>query len=139
MDENGTLRHGGRLHSAIEACTCAGLFRMSGNYILLQTPAFYPAVVEVPSSFLRSLYDMNYDWWSDHLNDNPDTPSPEDWYGAENGLDICQPGGPIWVERNQTIPDSSVTNSPRVGLNNVPEPRKSIPWRFRVCKEFYWD
>jgi len=56
--------------------------------------------------------------------------------GAENGLDICQPGGTIWVERNQTIPDSSVTNSPRVGLNNVPEPWNSIPWRFWISKEF---
>jgi DNA-3-methyladenine glycosylase len=59
--------------------------------------------------------------------------------GAENGLDICQPGGPIWVERNEMIPDSSVTNSPRVGLNNVPEPWKSILWRFRVSKEFFLD
>ena len=59
--------------------------------------------------------------------------------GAENGMDICRLGGPIWVERNQTIQESSVTNSPRVGLNNVPEPWKSIPWRFRVSNEFFLD
>jgi DNA-3-methyladenine glycosylase len=58
---------------------------------------------------------------------------------AENGVDICQRGGAIWIEGNLTIPDSYVTNSPRVGLNNVPEPWKSIPWRFRVSEEFFLD
>lgn len=58
---------------------------------------------------------------------------------AENGVDICQRGGAIWIERNLTIPDSYVTNSPRVGLNNVPEPWKSIPWRFRVSEEYFLE
>lgn len=50
---------------------------------------------------------------------------------AMNGLDLCTPDSPLFVEPGITIPDSSVTISPRVGLTNVPEPWKSIPWNFR--------
>ncbi|MGW8250226.1 MAG: DNA-3-methyladenine glycosylase, partial [Anaerolineales bacterium] len=50
--------------------------------------------------------------------------------GSLNGIDICRPGAQIFVEKGEPIPDSSVTISGRVGLNNVPEPWKSIPWRF---------
>jgi DNA-3-methyladenine glycosylase len=49
---------------------------------------------------------------------------------AENGLDLCTPEAELFVEYGVTIPDSSVTNTPRVGLNSVPEPWKSVPWRF---------
>jgi DNA-3-methyladenine glycosylase len=50
--------------------------------------------------------------------------------GSLNAHDICGPDAQIFVEHGDPIPDSSVTKSPRVGLNNVPEPWKSIPWRF---------
>jgi len=49
---------------------------------------------------------------------------------AQNGLDICAPDSELFVEYAENIPDPSVTIGPRVGLNNVPEPWKSIPWRF---------
>jgi DNA-3-methyladenine glycosylase len=49
---------------------------------------------------------------------------------AQNDLDLCSPEAEIIVEFGQPIPDSSVTIGPRVGLNSVPEPWKSIPWRF---------
>jgi len=52
--------------------------------------------------------------------------------GSLNGLDLCSPGSPLFVELGDPIPDSGVTIGPRVGLNNVPEPWKSIPWRFLV-------
>lgn len=48
----------------------------------------------------------------------------------QNNLDLCDPDAEIFVESGVMIPDSSVTIGPRVGLNNVPEPWKSIPWRF---------
>jgi DNA-3-methyladenine glycosylase len=51
---------------------------------------------------------------------------------ALNGADLCAPDSVLFIEAGLSIPDSSVTNSPRVGLNNVPEPWKSIPWRFQV-------
>jgi DNA-3-methyladenine glycosylase len=49
-----------------------------------------------------------------------------------NGADLCAPGAALFIEIGEQIPDSSVTISPRVGLYTVPEPWKSIPWRFRV-------
>jgi DNA-3-methyladenine glycosylase len=52
--------------------------------------------------------------------------------GAFHGADLCSPGAKLFVEEGNPIPDESVTISPRVGLNNVPEPWKSIPWRFKL-------
>ena len=49
---------------------------------------------------------------------------------AQNDLDMCLPEAELFVETGETMPDSSVTIGPRVGLNSVPEPWKSIPWRF---------
>jgi DNA-3-methyladenine glycosylase len=70
---------------------------------------------------------------------------PEDWTngpakicqalaidGRMNGLDLCAPDASLFIETHLAIPDSSVTISPRVGLNSVPEPWKSMPWRFVV-------
>jgi DNA-3-methyladenine glycosylase len=50
--------------------------------------------------------------------------------GDLNGADLCDPDSEIFIEDGVAIPDSRVTNTPRVGLNTVPEPWKSIPWRF---------
>jgi len=49
---------------------------------------------------------------------------------AQNDTDLCVPEAEIFVEFGENIPDSCVTTGPRVGLNGVPEPWKSIPWRF---------
>jgi DNA-3-methyladenine glycosylase len=54
---------------------------------------------------------------------------------AQNGADLCDPEAEIFVEFGVNIPDSSVTNRPRVGLNSVPEPWKSMPWRFNARYE----
>jgi DNA-3-methyladenine glycosylase len=53
----------------------------------------------------------------------------------QNGADLCTPDGDLSVEFGETISDSSVTIGPRVGLTSVPEPWKSIPWRFRARYE----
>lgn len=50
--------------------------------------------------------------------------------GQLNAYDLCQPDSVLFVENCPPIPDSSVTTGPRVGLNSVPEPWKSKPWRF---------
>jgi DNA-3-methyladenine glycosylase len=50
--------------------------------------------------------------------------------GSLNGTDLCATEAPIFVEMGIQFPDSAVTISPRVGLNNTPEPWKSMPWRF---------
>ncbi|RME86862.1 MAG: DNA-3-methyladenine glycosylase [Anaerolineae bacterium] len=57
--------------------------------------------------------------------------------GTENGLDLCTQASGLWIEAGEPVPDEAVTTGPRVGLNNVPEPWKSIPWRFRV-QESAW-
>ena len=44
-----------------------------------------------------------------------------------NGIDLCDEKTPLFVEKGEAVPDSSVTIGPRVGLNTVPEPWKSIP------------
>jgi len=52
--------------------------------------------------------------------------------GSFNGADLCAQDAQLYVQDAGAIPDSSVTTGPRVGLNNVPEPWKSKPWRFMV-------
>jgi DNA-3-methyladenine glycosylase len=50
----------------------------------------------------------------------------------ENGLDLTERSGSLWIEEGVNIPNSLVTKGPRVGLNNTPEPWLSKPWRFLV-------
>ena len=54
-----------------------------------------------------------------------------------NGADLCDPTSQLLVEAGQPILDASVTTGPRVGLNKVPEPWKSVPWRFLVAGTDY--
>jgi DNA-3-methyladenine glycosylase len=54
--------------------------------------------------------------------------------GSHNGTDLCAPNAQIFVEMGEPVPDHAVTTSPRVGLNSVPEPWKSMPWRFLTTK-----
>ncbi|UCH58936.1 MAG: DNA-3-methyladenine glycosylase [Anaerolineales bacterium] len=49
-----------------------------------------------------------------------------------NGIDLCASQSEIFVEMEQQVSQTMITTGPRVGLNNVPEPWKSIPWRFRT-------
>lgn len=52
-----------------------------------------------------------------------------------NGCDLCEPSTPLFIEEQPRVSDSFVATGPRVGLNNVPEPWRSIPWRFRILPE----
>jgi DNA-3-methyladenine glycosylase len=52
-----------------------------------------------------------------------------------NGYDLCTQKAHFFLERAFRIPEEGVTTGPRVGLYNVPEPWKSIPWRFRAASE----
>ena len=51
---------------------------------------------------------------------------------SENGVDLTQTTGGIWIEPGVKVPNSLVTKGPRVGLNNTPERWLSKPWRFLV-------
>ena len=47
-----------------------------------------------------------------------------------NTVDLCDPKSGLWIESGEPVPDDVVTRSARIGLNSVPEPWRSIPWRF---------
>lgn len=51
---------------------------------------------------------------------------------GENQADLTATAQNLWIEAGAFVPDSAVTIGPRVGLNSVPEPWKSKPWRFLV-------
>jgi DNA-3-methyladenine glycosylase len=50
---------------------------------------------------------------------------------AFNGADLCSPDSGLWIEAGATIAETDILTGPRVGLYTVPEPWKSMPWRFR--------
>ena len=52
--------------------------------------------------------------------------------GMLNGVDLCTQESGLWIEAGKPVPDTDLVTGPRVGLYSVPEPWKSIPWRFRV-------
>lgn len=54
---------------------------------------------------------------------------------SQNNIDLTQIDSGLWIEPGLVISDSTVTQTPRVGLYSVPEPWKSIPWRFLVTQE----
>jgi len=51
---------------------------------------------------------------------------------SENTADLTGTASGLWIEAGANVPNSRVTKSPRVGLNNTPEPWLSKPWRFKV-------
>jgi DNA-3-methyladenine glycosylase len=55
----------------------------------------------------------------------------------ENGVDLTRTDSGLWIEAWKAIPDSAVTIGSRVGLNTVPEPWKSKPWRFLLNKPIF--
>jgi DNA-3-methyladenine glycosylase len=49
-----------------------------------------------------------------------------------NKADLCAPDAQLFVEAGERIPDKDVITGPRVGIDSVPEPWRSIPWRFKL-------
>ena len=52
--------------------------------------------------------------------------------GTCNAADLCETRSGLWIESGLPLAESSILTGPRVGLDTVPEPWKSIAWRFRV-------
>ena len=50
--------------------------------------------------------------------------------GRLNRVDLCDRSSGLWIETGQCLPAEAVRQTARVGLNSVPEPWRSIPWRF---------
>ena len=47
-----------------------------------------------------------------------------------DGHDLCSPQATLFLESGPRIADENVIAGPRVGLNRVLEPWRSMPWRF---------
>ena len=56
--------------------------------------------------------------------------------GKLNNITLYDPAGDLWLEEGQPVDDKHVQNTPRIGINNTPEPWCSIPWRFVVDEHF---
>jgi DNA-3-methyladenine glycosylase len=52
--------------------------------------------------------------------------------GSFNGASLLDPSGGLWIAAGQSVPAESVITGPRVGIDGVPEPWLSKPWRFRA-------
>lgn len=52
---------------------------------------------------------------------------------AWDGHDLCRKDSRLFIERAPDLPAHRIRRSPRVGLDRVPEPWKSKPWRFRIA------
>jgi DNA-3-methyladenine glycosylase len=50
--------------------------------------------------------------------------------GDCNRVDLCDPAGGLWIEPGEAVSAEVIEQTARIGLNAVPEPWKSIPWRF---------
>ncbi len=52
-----------------------------------------------------------------------------------DGHDLCSPSAVLFLEACPPVPEALVTTGPRVGLTRVPEPWRSVPWRFCLAPE----
>jgi DNA-3-methyladenine glycosylase len=52
--------------------------------------------------------------------------------GSFDGHDLCRRSARLFLEAAPGPPAGSIRRGPRVGLDGVPEPWKSKPWRFRL-------
>ena len=50
--------------------------------------------------------------------------------GVDNGRDLCDSDGLIWIEHDRQVAAEDVANGPRIGLGKTPEPWLSVPWRY---------
>ncbi len=52
--------------------------------------------------------------------------------GTSNGVDLTDARSGLWIEAGPPVAESAILTGARVGLYTVPEPWKSMAWRFRV-------
>ncbi len=51
---------------------------------------------------------------------------------SQNGANLCDPNGVIWVADGERVPPTTISVGPRIGLGKTPEPWYSIPWRYWI-------
>lgn len=49
-----------------------------------------------------------------------------------NGANLTSVESQLWIEEGINVPDAWVITGPRVGIDGVPEPWLSLPWRFKA-------
>jgi DNA-3-methyladenine glycosylase len=54
--------------------------------------------------------------------------------GEQNTIDLCSTPSGLWIEDGQEIAPEKICSGPRVGIQSVPEPWRSMPWRFSVSE-----
>lgn len=47
-----------------------------------------------------------------------------------NGIDLCARASPLCLEEGPLFSDKIISRTPRIGIEQTPEPWKSKPWRF---------
>ena len=55
--------------------------------------------------------------------------------GKQNGCDLCSTADDLWIEEGREVPVEKIVSGPRVGIQSVPEPWRSQPWRFTTQLE----
>jgi len=48
----------------------------------------------------------------------------------QNGVDMTRQTENLWIESGWSVAEELVKSSPRIGIDNTPEPWRSMPWRF---------
>ncbi|HUM49733.1 MAG TPA: DNA-3-methyladenine glycosylase [Anaerolineaceae bacterium] len=52
--------------------------------------------------------------------------------GSLNRTDLCAPDSNLFIETGVHVPPEALQMKPRVGINSVPEPWRSMPWRWQI-------
>lgn len=52
--------------------------------------------------------------------------------GALNGADLCARPAELYIERAASPPPARIIAAPRVGIDGVPEPWRSVKWNFKL-------
>ena len=52
--------------------------------------------------------------------------------GSLNRADLCAPDSNLFIETGVRVPPEALQMKPRVGINSVPEPWRSVPWRWQI-------
>ena len=54
--------------------------------------------------------------------------------GEQNTIDLCSEQSGLWIEDGQVIAPERIHSGPRIGIQSVPEPWRSMPWRFWISE-----
>jgi DNA-3-methyladenine glycosylase len=57
--------------------------------------------------------------------------------GSHNQSDMTAPDSPLFFEEGDPVADEAVRTGARVGIGGVPEPWRSMPWRFWLAGNPY--